>query len=778
MKLNGVNMNIELKDYQREAVKELKEYFNLYLKKKGKNIVFKAPTGSGKTVIVSTFVEEIVKENSDNLTFIWVSIGKGDLHKQSFRNVKKYLNGFPKCVLIEDDFFGSRNILKKNEIIFINWEKLVQKDKVNDSWKNNLMKDQEGTSFVDALNNTRDSSVKIILIIDESHIGKNQTTRIQEFKSKIINPDVTIEISATPFDNPDINVETQRVIDEGMIKQNIIVNEGINSELDLYNMNSEEIILDFGYKKLIEIDKNYTINNIKVKPLMLIQIPNKEAGQDKIDKVKDFLKKNNINIDRELRIWLSETSKDIDFIDLSKNSSSVRFLIFKTAIATGWDCPRAHILVKFRESNSETFEIQTIGRILRTAEAKTYKNTILDNAYMFTNLSNFTVDNLSYDAQYLKIDYSELIDNKSINDYSKLDIKSYYKSRSNNYNAIDSRFYDFFEEEFCNFFNISISSLSYDSYQKMIDKGFNDSLDAIGRILKETNLDSKEISNPDLILSNNIGINLSNNDVSSLYYEFIRNNLNGFAFIRSKSPVNGSIMETLKKYYGIIEEHNRVEITQKLVLNNLKIFEKILSNATMSFKDFLSKLDKKNILEYNFNITNKRYYSIDNYINVEGKLSLHQPFKMLIYDKKSKNVNQLERSFVNILDSLEDKVMWYWQNGSENLETNFGIYCNETNTIFRPDFIIKLKNNNILIVDTKSVSDRIDDTRNKSECLQNYIINANKNRPSKKGEIFGGIVVSQDYKNFFLNKEIRYHTLIEKKSEWIDFSEFLKQISS
>ena len=46
----------------------------------------------------------------------------------------------------------------------------------------------------------------------------------------------------------------------------------------------------------------------------------------------------------------------------------------KQAISTGWDCPRAKILVKLREGMSEQFEIQTIGRIRRMPEAKHYED--------------------------------------------------------------------------------------------------------------------------------------------------------------------------------------------------------------------------------------------------------------------------------------------------------------------------------------------------------------------------------------------------------------------
>ncbi|MBK8698450.1 MAG: hypothetical protein IPN29_02455 [Saprospiraceae bacterium] len=48
--------------------------------------------------------------------------------------------------------------------------------------------------------------------------------------------------------------------------------------------------------------------------------------------------------------------------------SDVEFLLFKQAIDTGWDCPRAHILVKLRDIQSYTFEVQTVGRILRMPE--------------------------------------------------------------------------------------------------------------------------------------------------------------------------------------------------------------------------------------------------------------------------------------------------------------------------------------------------------------------------------------------------------------------------
>ena len=65
-------------------------------------------------------------------------------------------------------------------------------------------------------------------------------------------------------------------------------------------------------------------------------------------------------------------------------------LIIKQAVATGWDCPRAQILVKLRDNMDETFEIQTIGRIRRMPEAKHYDNALLDSCYLYTFDEKFT----------------------------------------------------------------------------------------------------------------------------------------------------------------------------------------------------------------------------------------------------------------------------------------------------------------------------------------------------------------------------------------------------
>ena len=59
-------------------------------------------------------------------------------------------------------------------------------------------------------------------------------------------------------------------------------------------------------------------------------------------------------------------------------------MLFKQAIATGWDCLRAKILVKLREKGNSTFEIQTVGRIRRMPEAKHYGQDLLDNCFVYT----------------------------------------------------------------------------------------------------------------------------------------------------------------------------------------------------------------------------------------------------------------------------------------------------------------------------------------------------------------------------------------------------------
>ena len=77
-----------------------------------------------------------------------------------------------------------------------------------------------------------------------------------------------------------------------------------------------------------------------------------------------------------VNIWMSDEKIVSD--DLTKLDGSPAFLLMKQAISTGWDCPRAKILVKLREGGSEDFQIQTIGRIRRMPEGKHYGLNILD----------------------------------------------------------------------------------------------------------------------------------------------------------------------------------------------------------------------------------------------------------------------------------------------------------------------------------------------------------------------------------------------------------------
>jgi len=144
---------IALKEFQKNKIDDLVKAVSDLLHLEGENrvCVFQSPTGSGKTVMVAKFIEQIIKDlPEEDMSFLWVSIGKGDLHKQSKKSLESIFGGFPSCVLVENEFLGSRNIIERNEVVVVNWEKLRSKDRESGDWKNKIMRDGEGVnvSFV------------------------------------------------------------------------------------------------------------------------------------------------------------------------------------------------------------------------------------------------------------------------------------------------------------------------------------------------------------------------------------------------------------------------------------------------------------------------------------------------------------------------------------------------------------------------------------------------------------------------------------------------------
>ena len=184
---------ISYKEYQNKAIESLVSATADLISKadiENKIIVFQSPTGSGKTYMVSRFMRDFIEDYPDqDVCFLWISIGKGDLHKQSKKSIQKILGSDYRCNVLEEAFFGSRSFIERNELVVANWEKLRAKDKKTGEWSNRLMRESENVSFLEVLENTKRRR-KIILIIDESHYASDTGLGLGEvgaFKAQMFN---------------------------------------------------------------------------------------------------------------------------------------------------------------------------------------------------------------------------------------------------------------------------------------------------------------------------------------------------------------------------------------------------------------------------------------------------------------------------------------------------------------------------------------------------------------------------------------------------------------
>ncbi len=779
-----------LKQYQSDAVDELLLKTNLLLNKSldKKTIVFQSPTGSGKTLMLTEYIEQMIKDNEDeDLCFLWMSIGKGELHKQSYNSLKREFQGFPSIYLLEEEFFGSREAIEQNEVVVVNWEKLRAKDNKTNEWKNTLMKDKETTNFKELIRNTKEENRKIIMIIDESH-SNSASERAIELRD-IINADITIEMSATPVldgneYNEKVTVDPNEVIDEGMIKKEIIINQDID-KIDDDEITSQELVMQVAFEKREELRQLYKKYDLDINPLVLVQLPSSDAGDDKKEFVESFLAQKGMDKEnKQVAVWLNDEKVNNESDLVIPNDSEVNFLIFKMAIDTGWDCPRASILVRFRETKSETFEIQTIGRILRMPEAKHYEDDNLNKGYIYTNIKSLEVKRETYNPNIIK---SEIVKRKEI--YKPLNLKSYYRNRVDFGDITALSFFQVLDEVFCKEFGLKLNEFELlNENLKKVSKIINiEDLDNQDEIMLNKPLDVKEFDKlpehittgkeADLFSESTImKANLSQDDLFHAFELLIRNNLNGFAYKRSIGTFKSALYRWFKRYLNINLTGNGIVYIQNIVLNNANTFNILFDKAINTYKPIKDEeINKKieEIEEWNksWEISQTRNLNPYTYTSEyerrdNNKKEYFNSFKLNLITPCRLNIDSdIEVDFIKYLDNKSDKVEWWWQNGSEHMSLNFGIKYNKKST-FQPDFIVSFKDGRIGIFDTKASGFNEDDNKLKSDALQQYIKEENKN-------IFGGLVIKEG-QHFKINTKENYTSYKENQKEWVYFEDLIK----
>jgi len=360
---------MRLADYQLKAISDLMEAMS----EPEREIVLKSCTGSGKTIILTHFMDEYGKSFS-NKVFVWLTPGKGDLEEQSRNKMAKYIPGSSTKLLRDVMTSGFR----ENDACFINWEMLTKKG-------SNALKEGEHTNFLEHIEHAKQSGLSFVVVVDESH--QNDTVKAADIL-RYFAPEKIIRCSATPKNYTDaklIEVPEEDVIAEGLIKKMLIINENFPQSVQVEQQ--IDFLLGRALSKQRELHSEFLGRGVAVNPLIVVQIPNKnDVLQDEIER---WFETNGISYENgQLAVWLSKKHENLD--DIEQNDAPQVAVIIKQAIATGWDCPRAHILVKLRDNMNETFEIQTIGRIRRMPEAKHYESDLLDSCYLYTLDEKFT----------------------------------------------------------------------------------------------------------------------------------------------------------------------------------------------------------------------------------------------------------------------------------------------------------------------------------------------------------------------------------------------------
>ncbi len=750
-----------LKPFQENTIAKLKDQFLDLWKSSGKQIplVFKSPTGSGKTVMLAQFLRDIISDPrfiGNDVAFLWMSKGP-TLVEQSKNKLFEYYGGASELELLDINDLN-RKVLSHNSVFFINWEKLKGQSK--DVLKIRRENEQD-ISFDGMIEATHEEKRKIVVIIDEEHLGAD-TDKALELIDGLIKPKIIIRTSATPKYEPTLSdledkkagfvrVKREDVIKEGLIKEKIIFQTEEDLEQKQFKgIDQDDILLELAYQKREELLKYYKKLDLEINPLVLIQLPNDDRATTETSNtnkqviVTNFLKKKGVS-ENNIAVWLSEDK--VNLKDVERNNSSVSFLLFKQAVATGWDCPRAGVLVMFREIKNPTFAIQTVGRILRMPLGVHFGKPELNLGYLYTNYKRNEVIS-EYDKSKNE-NKPAIFGSYRKKGVKAIEIESIFMSRSD-YNDLGDSFQGTFKKNANKNFGIKDKE---DAKKKLEAKGLDLKPQVTNGLIVGVEIADYDNFKELLTEGGNHDQEMSQYDIEKLY------NLICFNIISKQTDENkkfaperswGKLKTALNVWLLPILGDNRVQ-AYKVILNDLlkenSVLKPILSETLEEYRPIRDQeVNKKSVRAKRtetIEIPRASLFFTNDYEEMKTKRSAMDPFYV------SKGIVDNEKSFIKFLDENKN-IDWWYKNGDSGSEFFSISYYNPDENkekLFYPDWIIKIKNK-IWVIDTKAgFTAELNDTKYKAEALQGWI--------KGKKNFDGGIAV-KDINGWKINSNKEY----------------------
>ncbi|TXF74971.1 DEAD/DEAH box helicase [Chryseobacterium sp.] len=774
-----------LLEFQEKAVGQLQDHVIAALESPFAQtpILLKAPTGSGKTVMAAALIERIVDQAhlhpglDNNIAFIWFA--PNTLHIQSYDSLHTLYEESRRLNCINLSELSANPVLNPGDLLFANWSSLSSATNI---WRK---ENETNTNLESLIENIRNNDTKIILVIDEAHLSAFTGAQAKAVRS-LIAADVEILITATPAHIPDRNVVVQRseVIEQELIKKSVRLNMG----LDPAQQKSDNVhihLLRKAFEKKAELQKLYDeeLGEGIVNPLLLIQLPSDSVTLSDEDKsIRETLEgilasDYNITLNNgRLAVWLSgEKNKD----DLEDLNGLQDVLIFKQAIAQGWDCPRASILVSYRNVRSEDFGIQTVGRILRMPHRRHYLHDDLNHGYVFTNIQTNQIKLVPSDSDY----FDKLLAVRQSDkgwDFPVMPSAQMINDRKTSA-TLTSRFQSIFFSYMENKYGIKqlpdidlftprpeddedVLKIKEDNTRKMLEKGWVfETDDHQIKIPSDIKVDPYQVDAIQLNTGNRKEFAITHEEFRQYFDRFCYDSITRLIKEKSWRKMRETLINFAEYYLQSFEfDARKIYLfpqNRAIILDDIKV-------ALEKFDAWQQAVgNERRRVEYSdWSIPAERYYS-EKHSREDIESHALSPF----YEQNG--ASNPEKLFKQFLVANADKLNYWYKNGDSGREHFAVDYVDVSGTprLFYVDFIIRTKDGRIGLFDTKSLKSDIDDA-NKHNGLRKWIT-------TNGDQYFGGVLIPVEmagiWKFYFSEFDLQENAYIENTTGFTDMSQKL-----